>query len=938
MPPDSTPGTSADGKERSFAFGAFELFPQRRVLTCEGQPVRLGGRALDILLLLVENAGRVVGKDELIAHVWPKTFVEEANLRVHLTALRKVLGDGQNGERYIVNVVGRGYSFVAPLRAWEPQQQISFQSMDARASAGSGLPAPLGPLIGRADTVKAIASQILQHRFVTICGSPGIGKTSVALAVAEHLAGAFQNNVKFVDLAPLTDPSRLTSTIASALGIQAVSADIMQSLLEYLRGTRHLIVLDNCEHVIDAAADFAERALRGTTNTHVLATSREPLHAVGEHLQRLVPLSAPAEGALLDLNEARSFPAVELFVTRALASQDTLEFSDDDVPVLADLCRRLDGLPLAIELVAARVAQLGVHDLARRFEDRFQVLKQGRRTALPRHQTLRATLDWSYDLLPEAEKRILLRLSVFAGQFTSEAAVGVATCRMIDHSGVMEGVGNLSAKSLLSVDISGSQARYRLLETTRSYAIEKQRTFDAAHDTARRHAEYMLKRLQEAERRYEDVEDHNWHEDYAGLIDDVRSAIDWATSCGEWKISIDLLDAAATLFFHLYLSAEYRARLEHALEHAGAMPELDQAQEMRLCISLGIAIFNTKGPVPEQAAASARALSLADLLKAETYQLRALWGLARERYASGDYASALAFSERFGQVARETGNDEAILVHARMMSLALHLVGKHDEARDHAMVAIAPVSRRFRPRHRNFYQYDFGVTARAHLARILWIRGLHQEATAIAEEAIEAAHLVGSAISLCNALALGACPVAIWDGNTELADTLVSTLLESSTSYSLGYWHQWGCIYRQVLDLAAGRPAIEVPGTLSALQIDMLGTLDPRLITPEAVQRATGGAAAWSAPEVMRGDCVNRLAAGTSPHQVEGSLWQALSIARAQKAKSWELRCSLDIGSLLAAGGRRDEASELVSGALHGMGNSASRDVARARTFLGSVE
>lgn len=922
---------AAQLSEPSIAFGSFELFPQRRVLTDGGRPIRLGSRALDILLFLVDNAGRVVGKDELIAHVWPTTFVEEANLRVHLAALRKVLGEGQEGKRYIVNVVGRGYSFVASHSARAGRQQAVHPVVGS--GVGARLPASLGPLIGRSDAVEAIASQLIQHRFVTICGSPGIGKTSVALAVAERLAPSFENRARFVDLAPVSDPSRLLSAVASALGVPVVAADIMQGLLDHLRGARSLIVLDNCEHVIDAAADFSEQALKGAADTYVLTTSREPLHAVGEHLQRLAPLPAPAEGVQLAFREALSFPAVELFITRALASQDTLEFLDRDVPVVAELCRRLDGLPLAIELVAARVGQLGIHELAKRFDDRFQVLKQGRRTALPRHQTLRATLDWSYGLLSDVEQRILLRLSIFAGQFTSEAAFAVAGGEPSDSFDVMEAISNLAAKSLLNVDISGPRTRYRLLETTRAYAMEKLRTDGGFEAGARRHAEHLLALLQESERRYDAMGEKDWLDEYGSAIDDVRSAIDWAAR-SDPALAIDLVDCAATLYFQLYLSEEYRRRLEHALERASTLEEPAPAREMRLCLSLGIAIFNTNGPAPELAAASARALALAESLKAESYQLRALWGLARERYSSGDYASALAFSEKFGQVARDTGNEEAILVHARMMSLALHLVGKHDEARAHAAVAIAPVDRTFRPNHRNFYQYDFGVTARAHLARILWVRGLHDDATAVAEEAIHAASSLGSAISLCNALALGACPVAIWDGDMALAQLRVSMLLERSTNVSLGYWNRWGRLYQQVIDLRAGRPPTEVEGERSALQIDMLGTLDARLITPDAVQRAVNGAAGWSAAEVMRGDCIYRQSSGQIAEPVDGILWRAHSIARAQNARSWELRCAIDIGHRLNAAGRRDEARRVVGDALATIGDSRSADVSRARMLL----
>ncbi len=919
--------------ELSIRFGSFRLFPQRRVLLDGDRPVRLGSRAFDILHVLAENAGEVISNERLIAHVWPETFVEETNLRVHLAALRKILREGRDGQRFIVNVVGRGYSFVAPCSR-DVAPSGALPSAEPVDLAGR-LPAFLGPLIGRSEAVDAIAEQVLKHRFLTICGSPGIGKTSVALAVAERLTRDFERRVTFVDLGLIADPRQLTTSVATSLGIPVVSSDVLELIIDHLKGGRTLIVLDNCEHVIDAAAEFCEQALKRGGELSILATSREALRVVGERLYRLPPLPTPAIAAASTLGQALEFAAVELFVNRAAASQDTLRFTEEDVPAIADICRKLDGLPLAIELAAARVELLGVQGLAKRLDDQLQLLRQGRRTALPRHQTLSATLDWSYGLLTDLQQRILMRLSVFAGSFTSEAAMAVAGNYAAGD--VEEQIGDLAAKSLLNVDITRSTPRYRLLEITRAYASDKLQKSGDLDDAARRHADHCLWSLKDAELKFESTEPTIWQSEYRPLIDDIRSAIDWAMEGDQERrgLGIALTDCAATLFFQLHLSEEYRNRLERALKDASEEPGLEPELEMRICISLSVAIFNTNGPAPELAAASTRALTLAESLDTDAYQLRALWGLARERYSSGDYSKALEYSERFGAVARKTGNEEAILVHARMMSLALHLVGRHDEARDFAAQAVSPPKQALRPHHRNFYQYDFGVTARAHLARILWIRGWQVEAAAVAEEAVVKAMAIGSPISLCNALALGACPVAIWAGDRALAQARVSLLIEYSSAASLGYWNRWGRIYQGALDLSDDRPTLKIDSEYSALQIDILGTLDRRLIISSAVERANAGTAPWSAAEVLRGQCMNRYTMGLINHAAKlEMLHQAQAIARAQNARSWELRCAIDIAESCIHDGQREAGEAALTAALARLESVQSLDVRRAEALL----
>jgi DNA-binding winged helix-turn-helix (wHTH) protein len=393
---------STASAEPLFAFGPFRFFPARQLLSEGETPIRLGSRALEILAALVERPGQLVSRDELTARVWPNTVVEESNLKVNVAALRRALGEGRLGRQYIATVSGRGYRFVAPVEFSAPALR------SARAERARNLPVPLTRTIGRADTIDALLEQLPRRRFVTIVGPGGIGKTTVALAMAEALIGAYEHGVGFADLAPVQDPHLVASAVASALGLTILSGDALPALIAYLRDRQTLVVLDSCEHVIDSAALLAEQIISGAPAVHILATSREPLRVKGEQVHRLSPLASPPTSSRLSAVDALTFPAIQLFVERAAESLEGFELSDADAPVVADICRKLEGIALVIELAATRVDTFGVRELSTLLRDRFRLLRQGRRTALARHRTLAAALDWSYNFL-SADERVILR-------------------------------------------------------------------------------------------------------------------------------------------------------------------------------------------------------------------------------------------------------------------------------------------------------------------------------------------------------------------------------------------------------------------------------------------------------------------------------------------------------------------------------------------------
>jgi predicted ATPase/DNA-binding winged helix-turn-helix (wHTH) protein len=478
----------------AIAFGPFHLLPTRRLLLEADRPVRLGSRALEILIALIERPGELVSKAEIIARVWPDTFVEEGNLKVQVAGLRRALGDSRGSNRYLATIPGRGYRFVAPVtRMDEPSLPR------ATAEAAHHLPAPMTPMVERTDSVDALTAQTPQQRFITIVGPGGIGKTTVALAVARRLATSYEHGVRFIDLAPLLDPHLVPGAVAAGLGPEIGSGNPIDGLIAALKDQQMLLVLDNCEHVIEAAAALAVEMLNRAPGVQILATSREPLRAEGEHVHRLPPLACPPASARLTAAQALGFSAVQLFVERAAATSSAFTFGDVDAPFVADICRRLDGVPLAIELAAARIDAFGVHGLAVRLRDPLQLLTGGRRPALPRHQTLRATLDWSHDLLSEPERRVLRRLAVFAGGFTLEAASAVVASAEIAAEEVVEHVANLVTKSLIAANVGGAAPCYRLLGTMRAYALEKLLDSGELEQVGHRHAAYLRDPSQQPE-------------------------------------------------------------------------------------------------------------------------------------------------------------------------------------------------------------------------------------------------------------------------------------------------------------------------------------------------------------------------------------------------------------------------------------------------------
>jgi predicted ATPase/DNA-binding winged helix-turn-helix (wHTH) protein len=920
-----------------FVFGQFRLLPGQRTLLDGGAPVRIGSRALDLLTVLVERAGDIVGKDELMQRVWPHAVVDEAGLRVHIAALRKALGEGRSGVRHITNVPLRGYCFVVPVQR---QTLLPLQPPELAAPAMTAVPQRLTRLIGREEAIDAALSTLLQRRFVTLVGPGGMGKTSVALAVVERGGARYPQGLCFVDLASVAEPRLIASALAAALNVPLRSDNPLHDVIAWLADKAVLVVLDNCEHVVDAAAALVERLLGALPGLSVLATSREPLRARGEWVQRLTSLAAPPTGGDCSYAQALAYPAFELFVERAMASTDGLVFTDADVPLIARLCRSLDGMPLAIELVAARLGVFGLRGLVTRIDDHLSLPTIGHRTALPRHQGLRATLDWSHGLLTADEQHVLRRLSVFRERFTLDAAAAVAVDSRLDATAVTHLMMNLVAKSLVGAEPGDDMVQYRLLQTTRSYAAERLAASGEQADITRRHACYFRSLLDTVTRDSETQIPARWRERHGRKLDDLRAALAWALGeAGDAELGATLLANSASLWFGLSMVNEYLQRLEQAIL---ALPAdlVDGALDMRLHLVLGQARVAMQGGAPAGLQALERAVALARRIGDTDTQVRGLWSIFALYSLRGDYMASRDAAEALGLVAQDSGDATASFTYHRIMALCLHCLGDQAAALAHVQLALDPAARS-QPAQGTLFHMDHHTAALTQLARIQWLRGAPDAATRAANDAVDAARAADHPQSLAYALSYGACPVALWCGDHVAAERFLAEMQACVDEHALVFWQSWPPQFRRALAACQhGAVAAADENTLHFSQVDMLATLHPGFVGAQATARAAQGLNLWCAPEIMRANAERLLHADPAARaEAEAGLQAALAMAQRQGAHGWALRCATSLARAQFAAGRTEPARELLQAAIGQIvGGAGTRDMRSAHQLAEKID
>jgi predicted ATPase len=631
----------------------------------------------------------------------------------------------------------------------------------------------------------------------------------------------------------------------------------------------------------------------------------------------------------------------------------------ENVAAIAAICRRLDGIPLAIDLAATRVATLGLHKVAAGLDDRFETLTGGRRTARPRHQTLRATLDWSHELLPESERLVMRRLAVFAGDFTADAASSVAADGELSASEVIRCIENLVAKSLVILEGGSAIARHRLHETTRAYAFEKLVGNGEFDRVAGRHASYYRILFDRAEIDLDMLPAHAWLARYGPHIGEVRAALDWAFSpTGAADIGVALTVVAVPLWLHLSLMEECRGRVEQAL--SSRIESRDARRNMQLQAALGAALFLTKGSCPETAAAWANAVATAEILDDANYRLRALWGLFMDGFTSGRYRAALAVAERFNAFATKSTDPADGPTGDRLVGVALLALGDLEGARRR----IERMLDRYVPRRSHIirFQYDQRLLAHSYHALVLWLLGFPDQAMQSLERNVGDARASDHPVSLSSVLSF-ACPVALLAGDLTVADRHVKALMDRSTRHALQLWNVVGRCFEGVLlikrsDIGAGLPRLRAAfaglpqDALSLLYTPFLAEIADALgrddrpaeglsMIGEALARSERNEERWYMAELVRikGELILRQRAPQAAVAAEEQFLRSLDWARQQGALSWELRTSTSLARLRKDQGRIAEARSLLESVYDRFSEGfETGDLKTAKAYLNSLQ
>jgi predicted ATPase/DNA-binding winged helix-turn-helix (wHTH) protein len=912
--------------QKVVSFGPFRLFSSERVLKKADETVKLGSRALDILLVLVEHAGEVVGQRELVAKVWPGIFVEEVTLRVHMTALRKVLETGEGGKRYLANVPGRGYCFVAPTS----RDAVGLPTADDFPEAHYPLPPLLAQMVGRDEIVSETCHKLTTERFVTIVGPGGLGKTTVALSVAHTLLPEFFGAVCFVELSPVTDPRLLAPAVVSAFGLPVQSGDPIPGLVGHLRGKPVLLILDGSEHLISEAAALSERLFAELPQLHLLVTSREILRVRGENVYRLSSLETPPNGSSLTAAELLGFPAVKLFVQRATTSGGPINLADQDVRIAGNICRKLGGNALAIELAAGRVEAHGLQEVARLLDSEFALRWPGRRTAPPRHQTLRATLDWSYNLLSEVERTVLRRLSVFVAGFTHEAAQQVAGGPGVAAEEVFDAVGGLLMKSLASADTTGSIARYRLLDTTRTYAALKLADTGERGQFRCAHAEYycaLLKTANEA--------DLPTHEQRALVthLDDIRAALHWAFGPdGDLAIGVDLTSYASPIWLSKALFAECR---DWTTKAAAVAPDREdgKATDQQTVIRLALAssqLFTTSFSVEAMVAWTR---TLAETVRETQGQLLlrylASWGgNIRTRYDE-----AFEIAQRCADDVRKLSDPGPTALAEWMLGHSLHHLGRLAEARTHLERSLDVDTEKARLAQVNAIGYDRRVDSLGNLANTLWMQGFPEQAESLGLRVLEAARPLQFAMPLSVAMTWACFSRYLSDTDIDAVEHDIVELIEHARTHSIkpqvgiGHCFLGLCQTRRNQFDAAMSLATEGLRLLAEMRYEVFVPLILAHLSESAIAADRHADAVslmaqlasrdpnkehWCTAEVLRVKGLLALSGDDDPSAAATLFLQSAALARKQGALAWELRAAMNLARLRANQGRQREAIELL--------------------------
>ncbi|WP_284421904.1 MULTISPECIES: winged helix-turn-helix domain-containing protein [unclassified Bradyrhizobium] len=914
------------------SFGSFVVRVSERSLRKGATPVHLPPRALDILLVLLQQAGSVVDKHDLMARVWPDVTVDAGSLRFHIGVLRKVLGDGEAGARFVATVPGKGYSFVCPV-----SYRMSAEADDRSRAVETnyGLPPRLSRMIGRDDVVEKVCGMLLKDRFVTIVGPGGIGKTTVAIAAAHQTNPQVASAVAFFDLGPLNDPMLVPTAVASTLGLMVQSDDPTPAIISFIHDKSMLLILDSCEHVITSAAALAEHIFQHAPKVRILATSREALRVEGEYVFQLPSLENPPLD-VQTVSDVLAFPAARLFMDRVLASGSSFELNDADAPIVGEICRRLDGIALAIEIAASRVIAFGVKGTAALLDDRFRLLGQGRRTALQRHQTLTAALDWSYGLLSDNESLVLRRSAVFVGFFSMRAVIAVVGPDDLSEELAFEAVASLVDKSLIAVASGTSEARYRLLDTTRAYALSKLIDRDDDNGVFQRHAMFYLRWAEQHESVRLTEAGRDGASAYDPHLGNIRAALEWSFLQTEKSIGISLTAATAPLLLESSLVTECRRWTELA------MVNLDESsrgtsREVTLQAALGLSLMFSQGNSEEARASLERGLEVAEDLEDLPSQLQLIGRLHLFHYRTGNFREALKYAERSEAVALKMNDQGALAAASSLLGVSHHLMEDLEKARGYLESAVRHI-----PASKHVDSLRLGLDYRNRagicLARTLWLLGYADRATELARQVSIEAGKLNHPLTLCIAL-IWAVSVYLWNGDWENAEQSIERLIDHARNRAIVAYEAAGIGVRGYLAVMRGDHQAGLPMLRYALietrahRYELMTTafksaLAEGLLMAGQAREALDAADDALATVARNGDMFNAaellrikghvFLAETMKDmpRAEGLFIQSLEAAKTCGARAWELRTATSLASLWRSQGRFVSSVELLENVL----------------------
>jgi predicted ATPase/DNA-binding winged helix-turn-helix (wHTH) protein len=790
--------------EPGYAFGEFLLLPSRQLLLLGGRRIRLGGRAFALLHYLIERPGDIISRAELTTAVWPDRFVDDSNLKVTMSALRRVLGEVRRYPRYIATVPGRGYRFVARV-----ERRISLdmpaQVGDPDAVSYGALPAR-GELIGREQDVDTILAALRADRQLTVLGPGGVGKTAAAGAAANEIGSLCPDGVCFIDLSTTSDSMAVAALAVEAFNLRCSAGEEYAAIRDHLATRRMLVLLDNCEHVRAAATLLAEQVLAAGGSSRLLATSREPLGISDERCHWLKPLAVPGYDEDITSADALKFPAIDLFTRRALEWND-YQFVDADCASVVRICRMFDGLPLALELAAANIepagpsallASLAAHPV---FRNRFIG------EPASRQETLVATIEWSVGLLSQTERTIFCILSVFAGRFDDEDALAVAAGQGLTPTDILLGTISLVAKSLLVADDDETGLHYRFLDSTRRLAAARLRELPIDGAVHRRHAQRISRLLEEFETDWCGRDKHEWMSRYRHRLADLRAALDWSLGMGrEPKLGIQLTASAIPLWFEMSRKSEAQARVENALDRARDI-RCDDLTRTKLASARAWSMFYTRKLLPEMDDAWHAAIGQAKQGGHVEYELRAILGYSFHLIQTGRIKKAIEHLSVFVEMASTARDVDLMPEGERALAWARTHVGHIEDSRA-VLNRLAATYDRPEGRSRMAgLQVDRYIGIRCYLPFAAWLDGDTEHAVAVAHDAVSIAESRNHDVSLQNALGLAALPIAMLNSDDDALDHYAGRLDAALRRASIPLWLPTYSFYTALLEDRRSRGA-----------------------------------------------------------------------------------------------------------------------------------